>query len=224
MKHIRLIAPIVLSLALAAQASAAQPDHPEDAAHAAEETVHDVDGTHAAHEGDAHGTQGSVQDINLWQFGTAIVVFLLAFGVLSQTAWPKITKGLSEREGKIRSEIEAAEQARKAANQALRDYEKSLAEARAEAQAMIDQTKAEQVRMAAEQRVKAEAEIAEMRASALSSIDAAKRAAVSDLYAEAAAIATSAASKILQREVNEQDQRRIVEESIAEFTRDYARS
>lgn len=170
------------------------------------------------------GHDAEVQSINLYQFGTAIAVFLIAFFVLSKTAWPKITQGLSERENKIRNEIEAAEKARKAADQALKDYERSLGEARAEAQAMIDKTKAEQVRMVAEQRVKAEAEIAEMRASALSSIDAAKRAAVSDLYAEAAAIATSAASKILQREVNEQDQRRIVEESIAEFTRDYARS
>ena len=165
-----------------------------------------------------------VEHVNLFQFVAAILVFGIAFFVLSVTAWPKISKGLSERENKIRNEIEAAEKARKSADQALKDYEKSLAEARAEAQAMIDQTKAEQVRVVAEQRVKAEAEIAEMRASALTSIDAAKRAAVSDLYAEAAAIATSAASKILQREVNEEDQRRIVEESIAEFTRDYARS
>lgn len=203
MKHIRSLTSLASVLLLNAAALAAEP-----AAHGAE-------GEHA---------QGGVQDINLWQFGTAILVFGVAFFVLSKTAWPKITKGLSEREGKIRNEIEAAERARKAADQALKDYEKSLAEARAEAQALIDQTKAEQVRMAAELKTKAEAEVSQMRESALRSIDAAKRAAVSDLYSEAAAIATSAASRILQRELNEDDQRRIVEESIAEFTRDYARS
>lgn len=177
----------------------------------------------AAH-GDSGHAQGSVQDINLWQFGTAIAVFLIAFFVLSRTAWPKISKGLSDRENKIRGEIEAAEKARKAADTALKEYERSLSEARSEAQRMIDQVKADQLRIAAENKARAEEEIVKMRESALRSIDAAKRAAVNDLYNEAASLATTVASRILQREVNEQDQRRLVEDSIAEFTRDYARS
>ncbi len=165
-----------------------------------------------------------VEHVNPFQFAAAILVFGIAFFVLSRTAWPKISQGLSDRENKIRGEIEAAENARKAADTALKEYERSLSEARAEAQRMIDQVKAEQVRLAADNKARAEEEIVKMRESALRSIDAAKRAAVNDLYNEAATLATTVASRILQREVNEQDQRRLVEESIAEFTRDYARS
>ena len=60
---------------------------------------------------------------------TALVVFSIAFGALSIFVWPKITKGLDDRNEKILGEIKAAEDARAQAKQALAEYESSLAEA-----------------------------------------------------------------------------------------------
>lgn len=147
----------------------------------------------------------------------SIVVFLLVLAVLSLKVWPVISKGLDERAQKIRSEIEAAEMAQQQAKAALAQYEKNLADARAEAQRMLDDAKAQQLSLAADLKVKAEADLNQMRERARRDIESAKRTALNEIYTEAATLATSIAGKILQREVNPGDQQRLVKESLAEL-------
>ncbi len=154
---------------------------------------------------------------------TGIVVFLLVLAVLGAKVWPTIAKGLDDRAAKIRSEIEAAELAQRQAKEALQQYEKSLAQARAEAQKMLDDAKAQQQAIAADLKAKADVELGAMRDRARRDIDAAKRAAMSEIYSETASIASSIAAKILQKEIRPQDQQRLVDESMAEFQTAYAR-
>lgn len=148
---------------------------------------------------------------------TTIVAFLIVFLFLATRVWPKITKGLDERAAKIREEIAAAEAARKQAKMALDDYEQSLSEARAEAQRMLEDTKAKQTELAAELRAKADVELNQMRDRAKRDIEAAKRAAINEIYAQSVAIATTMAGKILQREISPADQQRLLEDSLAEM-------
>lgn len=147
----------------------------------------------------------------------SLLVFGIVFAVVATVAWPKIAKGLDERATKIREEIAAAESARKQAKQALEQYERSLADARAEAQKMLEKTKAEQQALAAELKTKAEAELGAMKDRARRDIDSAKRAALDEIYTHTANLATSVAAKILQREVTPRDQQRLVEESLAQL-------
>ena len=86
----------------------------------------------------------------------AIGVFAVVFVILAKAVWPKILGGLKDRENKIREEIEGAELARQQAKDALEQYQQSLAQARAEAQKMIETTKAQQATLAAELRAKAD--------------------------------------------------------------------
>ncbi len=148
---------------------------------------------------------------------TALVVFAIVFAVLSIKVWPVISKGLDDRSAKIRSEIEAAELAQQQARDALRQYEKSLAQARAEAQKMLDDAKLQQQAISADLKAKADIDLNAMRERAKRDIDAAKRAAIAEIYTEASSMATSIASKILQREIRPQDQQRLVDESLAQF-------
>jgi len=148
---------------------------------------------------------------------TAIVVFGIVFAILSTSVWPKITKGLAERNEKIQSEIAAAEDARQQAREALDEYEKNLADARAEAQRMIEETKSQQAELAAQLRAKNDAELSEMRERAMADIEAAKKQALSELYTESVNLATAMAGKILHREVNAEDERRLMDESLAEM-------
>jgi len=173
-----------------------------------------------AAEAGGEGGGAAVVDINWLQFVVSILVFGIAFFILAKTAWPRIIAGLDQREKKIREEIFNAEEARKKADEALAEYEKSLAQARAEANEMIEKTRAEQSRMAAQLKAEAEQELAEMRADARRNIENAKRAALNEIYTEAANVATAVARRILEREVNESDQRRLVEEAVSEFTSD----
>ena len=87
---------------------------------------------------------------------------------------------------------------------------------------MIEQTKAEQVRLAADLKAKSEAELNQMRDSAKRNIEAAKRAAIADLYRESAQLAVKIAEKILEREVNAADHSRLIDETLAEVTSEYA--
>ena len=146
-----------------------------------------------------------------------VVVFLVVFAVLSLMVWPNIAKGLADRENKIREEIESAEMARKQAKDALEQYQQSLAQARAEAQKMLETTKAQQTALAAELKAKADAELSQMRERAMKDIEAAKRAAVAEIYGEAANLATTMAGKILRRQVNAGDQKALVEETLAQL-------
>ena len=148
---------------------------------------------------------------------TAFIVFTVVFFVLKSKAWPIITGGLEERNEKIRSEINAAEKARQDAKDALAEYEKSLNEARAEAKKILDETKAYQQQFAADLKSKADAELTAMKDRARRDIDAAKKTAITEIYTEVAALSTLMAGKILQRQVNEADSTRLLQESLLEL-------
>lgn len=154
----------------------------------------------------------------------SLVVFGLVLAILGATAWPKIVKGLKDREDKIRNEIEAAEMAQRQAKAALQEYEKNLAQARAEAQRMLDETRSQQQALAAELKAKADVELNAMREKAKRDIDTAKRAAIDEIYMSAANAATSMASKILKREIGSQDQQRLIQESLGELQAAVARN
>lgn len=166
--------------------------------------------------GDVQGAIATTQQ-GLWTAVTALIVFAIVFAVLAVKVWPVITRALDERANKIRSEIEAAEQARQQARDALEQYQRSLAEARAESKKMLDDTKAQQQALAADLRAKADAELTQMRDRARRDIDAAKRAAISEIYTTSANLAADMAGKILQREWSAGDQQRMVENSLREL-------
>ncbi|NOG55957.1 MAG: F0F1 ATP synthase subunit B [Planctomycetes bacterium] len=171
----------------------------------------------AAEEGGAHAELLAKPE-QMWPaIIGALVMFVALVILLTKTAWKPILNGLQARETKIRTEIESAENARTQANAALETYQKELAKARAEANEMIAQAKNDAQRVADELRSKNEVELTAMKDRAKSDIEAAKRAALTELYAQTANLATAVAGKILQREINDQDRSQLVEESLREL-------
>lgn len=212
--------PLVAAMALAAilalspSPASAQDNHGAPAAaaqHAGDDHGHAAGG-HEAPAGVIPTTgQGIMPAI------VSLVVFAIVLAVLSVKVWPTITKGLNDRANKIREEIAAAEAARKQAKDALDMYERSLADARAEAQKMLEKTKAQQQALADELKAKADADLSAMRERAKRDIESAKRAALAEIYTQSATVATSIAAKILQREVNSGDQQRLIDQSVREL-------
>lgn len=148
---------------------------------------------------------------------SALLTFGIVFFLLWKFAWPPIVKGLEERDRKILEGLEASKRALAQADEMKERYEAQLTEARSEAQRILAETKARQAEFTAELRSKADAELTRMREKAQKDIDAARRVAVNELYAEAARLSTLIAGKILEREVSEQDQARLVEQALSEF-------
>jgi F-type H+-transporting ATPase subunit b len=183
-------------------------------AYAAPETAH-AEGDHAHEKG---GVVPTVKQAMAPALAT-LIVFVIVLFVLSSQVWPKVAKGLADRESKIRAEIKNAEDARKQAKEALEQYQQNLAEARAEANKMIEQARAQQQALSNELKAKADVELGAMREKAMKDIDAAKRAALAEIYTESTALATTMAGKILRRELGASDNQRLVDESLAELGR-----
>ena len=166
--------------------------------------------------------EGSVVSINYVNWIVAIIGFGSALFVGKTMIWPKVTEALDARDEKILGDLKKAEDAHRRAEEARQEYDKSLAEARAEKNRLIEETKAEQSRLAAKLRSESEQELNDMRSAARRDIEAAKRAAVAEIYAEAAHIGTAIAEKILEREINADDHRRLVEETLSEIGSSHA--
>lgn len=148
---------------------------------------------------------------------TALVVFSIAFIFLYIVVWPKITQGLEDRENKIRDEIKSAEQSREQAKAALAEYERNLASAREEANAMIVKAKADAKAAGEQLRASNEAELTSMKQRATRDIEAAKTAAISELYTQAAMLSADIAAKVLSREMTAEDQQRLINQSLEEL-------
>ena len=151
----------------------------------------------------------------IYQAIAAAIIFILLLVILKKLAWGPILQGLVDRENKIKSDLESAELAAKQATATLEQYRKQLAESHAEARRIIEQGNADSEQQKARRIKETEDEIHGMKVRALAEIKTAREQAVSELYAQAATLATSVASKILHRELNAADQQRLVEESIS---------
>lgn len=171
--------------------------------------------TGGAHEAAASAPGMPQLDFSTWgnQIFWLMVTLIVIYFVLSRVALPRIAAVLAERQGTITNDIAAAEDLKRQAVEAEEAYNKALADARAEAQAIIAQNKAD---LQAELDValqKADAEIAaksaesekaisEIRASAIESVEAVAKDTAHELVvalggkADAAAVADAVTNRI----------------------------
>lgn len=168
--------------------------------------------------GEGDGDPGSkllTPDVKSALFNLAMFICLLA--VLGKFVWPVILKGLQDREQKIAGDLTAAEQARADADKLKAEFDAKLADAQAESRKMLDDARADAEQLRAKLKADTEAEMANLRQRAADDIDRAKQAALQEIYATSAELATAVASKILQRQVDDSDTQRLVEQSLAEL-------
>src|SRR5688572_11482757 len=70
-----------------------------------------------------------------------IICFAVVATLLMKVAFPKIREALEAREQQIQKDLESAESAKNEANQTLEDYKKQVAEARSEANRIIEEAR-----------------------------------------------------------------------------------
>jgi F-type H+-transporting ATPase subunit b len=146
-----------------------------------------------------------------------IVIFALLVAVLGKYAWAPILTGLKAREEKIRKEIADAEAARAKADAALRQYNEQLASAEQKVRDMLSKATQDAENLATQIRTRAQQESEETKERALKDIDAARDQALSDIYQQTADLATRVAEKIIRRNLNADDQRELVNQSLSEL-------
>lgn len=167
----------------------------------------------------AEGGGGGLLDPGGWGAVWNLALFLLLLIVLSKFVWPHILNGLQAREERIRHDLAAAEAANREAQTTLADYKKQLAEAHAEARRLIDQARIDADSTRQRLIADTETEAARLRKRAAEEIEQAKNAATQELYAKAAELSVAVAEKILQRQITDADNQRLIEQSLAELGR-----
>lgn len=148
-----------------------------------------------------------------------LAIFLVVVFVLGKFAWGPLLEGLQQREQFIRDSLEQAKAENEKAQTLAHEYEERIAEAKAEATAIVDEGRrdAEVVKGQIETQARTEADTMIERAKR--EIALAQQTAVKEIYATSAHIATDLASRILSREVNAEDHERLISESIENIER-----
>ena len=174
-------------------------------------------GTQANGSAATEGTQPGLLTPDFQQAALVLVIFVILVFILYRTAWKNVLTGLKGREARIRNDIATAEDARKKAEVALVEYNTQLSTAQANVRTMLGQAAADAEKIAAGIRLHATQEAEEIKERALRDIDNARKQALSEVYEQAANLSTTIAEKILRRNLNADDQRDLVNESLQQL-------
>ena len=130
--------------------------------------------------------------------------------------FPAVKAAMDARADKIRDDLDAAEKAKTDAQSVHADYEARLADAKNEASRLIDEARGAADQVRSDLVAKAETDVSEMKSRAASEIEASRQQAIADLRAEVAGIALGAAEKVVQSSLDDDAQRRLVDQYIDE--------
>ncbi|MDR2447850.1 MAG: F0F1 ATP synthase subunit B [Treponema sp.] len=143
-------------------------------------------------------------------FGITIINLVILFFILKAILFKPVSKFMEARAAKIQNDIDSAAKDKEQAKQLLERYEMKLKDAQAEAEAVIkearEQAAAQADKIVAEGKKKVEVIIA----NANRQIEAEYKAAFALFKAEAAGLVIAASSRLLQRDLNQEDSSRFV--------------
>jgi F-type H+-transporting ATPase subunit b len=146
----------------------------------------------------------------LWALG----LFAAMMVVLGRWGWKPMLRAIKERERMIADTIADAEKMRAQSDELVDKYQAQLDAAAGEIAKMTEQTRA-QVE-AARQKILAEAQqaAADTTARAREEIERAKRDSLDEIFRTTASLATEVASKVLGREIRQEDHQRLLDEGL----------
>ncbi len=160
--------------------------------------------------------EGSLLDINPATVIWAWVTFLVTLWVLSKVAWPLLAGKMEEREIRIKEGLLKAAEAERRATELMEKQEAILAETRQEAGKLLTESRATAQNIKNETIEAAQREIAEERERAKKEIALERGRAINELRRAAVDLTLAAAGRVLERELKDEDHRRLAAEVISE--------
>ncbi|GAA1347603.1 F0F1 ATP synthase subunit B [Falsarthrobacter nasiphocae] len=153
-----------------------------------------------------------------WDIIVAAITFLVLLYIVVKFVVPAFEKVYQDRVAAIEGGIEKAERAQAEANAKLEEYERQLADSRAEANRIREEARAEGAQILAELKARAAADAARITEQAHVQIESERQAALVSLRSEVGTLATQLASKIVGESL-EDDARsqRVVDRFIADL-------
>jgi F-type H+-transporting ATPase subunit b len=146
-----------------------------------------------------------------------IATFLILLWLLGKFAWRPLLDALDRRQDAIRTSLDEARQAKQELERLHVESARILAEARAEADAIISRTRADAGRAGDEMKQKARAEAENIVRHAQRDIELETSRAIQKVRQEAVDISIAIASKIIQRNLTKEDNERLIAETLKEI-------
>ncbi|MFV2007608.1 MAG: F0F1 ATP synthase subunit B [Longimicrobiales bacterium] len=160
--------------------------------------------------GDEAAASPSLFDINLGLSTWTLIVFGLVLLILHRYAWGPILGAVNAREEGIQSDLDQAKSEREEAASLLAEHKRQMAEARREAQQIIQDGKTAGEKLRQEIEAKARTEGHAMVERAREEIQRERDAAVDTLRKEAVDLALAAASRLIRDNLDDERNRELV--------------
>nr|WP_269050169.1 F0F1 ATP synthase subunit B [Sporosarcina sp. G11-34] len=155
------------------------------------------------------------QRLNLGDIIVTVGFFTILMVLLKKFAWGPLMGIMDQRAELIANEIESAEKSRTESKQLLEEQRNLLKEARNDAQAIVENARNQGETQRADIISSAKAEVGRMKEEATLEIASEKDKAVAAVREEFVSLSILAASKVLGKEISEEDNRALIEETIA---------
>ena len=146
-----------------------------------------------------------------------LVLFGVSMYILAKVAFPRIAEALDKRQRAIEESIDTAERTRREADELLAEYRERLTAARQQADEIVARARkageAQEAEAIADGRQRRE----ELLEQARKDIQAETRRAIQEIRAEVADLTILATEKVTRKTLTGEDQRRLVDEAVAEL-------
>jgi F-type H+-transporting ATPase subunit b len=140
--------------------------------------------------------------------------FVVVFFVMAKFAFPAVKKTMEARTERIRSDLDSADKAKADAQSVLDDYQRQLADAKNEANRIIEEARQTADQLRRDLMAKAETEATELRQRAAADIETAKDRALADLRSQVTTLAIDLAEKVVEHNLDRQTNTDLVESYI----------
>ena len=144
-----------------------------------------------------------------WELCVTICNLLIMFVILRKFLFGPINKMLESRENEVREMYATAEADRAAAETMKRDYTASIANAKEEAAQITATARSEEILADANRQA------SDMVRKAEESIELEKKKTLNEIKDEIAGLSVMIASKVVEKEINEDDHKRMIEDFIS---------
>lgn len=154
-------------------------------------------------------------DLNLWRVFVTICNTLITFLIVKHFLYKPLRNMLAAREQEVSNLYAKAETDRREAEAMKRDYTVSIANAKQEAADIVSGAQKRAEKRSEEILQQANTEAATLKKRAEESIEQERKKAMNELKGEIADLSVRIASKVVEREVKEDDHKRMIEDFIS---------
>src|SRR3712207_7360203 len=146
-----------------------------------------------------------------------LIAFAALLFILRKLAFPKIAENLDKRQRAIEESIDTAERTKTEAEQILAEYRQRLHDARQQAEEIVARARKAGEVHERESLEAAKQQRDELMAQTRRDIEAETRRAIQEIRSEVADLTVLATEKVTRKSLSEDDQKRLVEEALAEL-------